>query len=375
MEVIALALAGGLRERGHEVSFVVGGWNDGEFIRRLREANFDAQPVYLGKFSKSLKVQALKWTVGALARLPAARHDVRQYFASFRPDVVIINHRDWILMLRSLLAQQRSIFHVHELPESSAWANLSYRSIGNTVTALAAVSENIALRLNRLGVPSEKTHVIRNGISLNQTMSQENSAMERPLTIGIVGQIAEWKGHDDLFDALRILQNEGHRWHCAIFGRGDEDYVRALRARAEADDTGGSITWHGYQRDVNAIYKNIDICVAPSRFDDPFPTVALEAAIRAIPVLGTRRGGLPEIVIDGETGFLVESGDSEALATRLRELLSNGELRRRLGAAARARALEQFTVSAMVDRMEKLLMSVAKRGVQTAANVNHALSR
>lgn len=361
MEIIALGLARGLRERGHDVRFIVSGWNDGDFIQRLSSNGFEFQSIFLGKISKSLKPRAVHWTLAALIRLPGARRQVRRFVSQFRPDVVIVNHRDWALMLGSILERERVVFHVHELPIATNLMSRVYRRLDALVSAFAAVSANVAQRLEALGVSREKTHVVRNGIDVPPVVSRLSELSNNCPVICIVGQIGEWKGHEDLIVALGMLHSMGVAFQCSIFGVGDEQYISQLKQRSRELGISDLVTWHGYVRDADAIYGKMDICVVPSRFDDPFPTVAIEAALQSIPVIATRRGGLPEIVIDGETGFLVAPEKPSETAERLQRLIADPALRRRMGEAARARARDRFTTAQMVDRMESLLMRVSRR--------------
>ena len=103
-------------------------------------------------------------------------------------------------------------------------------------------------------------------------------------------------------------------------------------------------------------YEGIDICAVPSRFSEPFGLVAAEAGARGIPVVATRRGGLPEIVEHGETGYLVEAEAPPELAERLRELVGHPKQRRKMGRAARNRIGQVFSKEQMVNRLESHLL-------------------
>ena len=100
----------------------------------------------------------------------------------------------------------------------------------------------------------------------------------------------------------------------------------------------------------------------PSRFEEPFGLVAAEAGWVGLPVVVTRRGGLPEIVVDGETGFLIESARPDQLAERLRRLIESPHLRRTMGEAAKRRAQEKFTMNSMVIGHERVLTAVVEAG-------------
>jgi len=102
-----------------------------------------------------------------------------------------------------------------------------------------------------------------------------------------------------------------------------------------------TLGWLG-QGDMARVYREADICVVPSMWDEPFGIVAVEAMASGRPVVASRGGGLQEIVVDGETGFLFERGDSAALAERIARLLDDAALREAMGAAGHKRALQHY---------------------------------
>jgi len=102
-----------------------------------------------------------------------------------------------------------------------------------------------------------------------------------------------------------------------------------------------AIGWHTHA-DIMKRYRNADICVVPSIWEEPFGMVAVEAMAAGRPVCASRVGGLEDIVAHGETGFSFDPGDSTALAGFLAQLLDDGDLRARMGASARQRAKEEY---------------------------------
>src|SRR6185503_16362756 len=104
----------------------------------------------------------------------------------------------------------------------------------------------------------------------------------------------------------------------------------------------------GYQEDVAPWYAALDALVLPSA-NEGTPVSAIEALATGRPVVATRVGGVPDVVREGEDGFLVEVGDVEAMADRLALLANDPELRARMGGAARTRVLERYAVDRLVD--------------------------
>jgi glycosyltransferase involved in cell wall biosynthesis len=113
--------------------------------------------------------------------------------------------------------------------------------------------------------------------------------------------------------------------------------------------------------DVLALYPVADIVVVPSVVPDALSRVILEAMTVGRPVVGTRVGGTPELVLDGVTGFLVERGDPDGLARALERLLRDAELRARLGEGARRHVAASFSAGASVDRLLALYREVSAR--------------
>ncbi|MBI4418395.1 MAG: glycosyltransferase, partial [Ignavibacteriales bacterium] len=115
-----------------------------------------------------------------------------------------------------------------------------------------------------------------------------------------------------------------------------------------------------FTSEVPRLLRALDVLVVPSH-SESFGYVAVEAMAMGIPVLGTKAGGLPEIVVDQETGFLVPPRDPAALAERLIILLKNKSLRSSMGKRGRRRALELFDFARSVEHLEEILVALPLR--------------
>jgi len=137
---------------------------------------------------------------------------------------------------------------------------------------------------------------------------------------------------DDPLKGLRVLLNAGHR----LYQRRKDFEIWATHFDyAKSSGWFRAVGWHD-PAGMAKLYAEADICVAPSIWDEPFGLVAVEAMAVARPVVAARVGGLQDIVLHGETGFLFDRGDDEALADALMALIEQPELRARMGARARA---------------------------------------
>ena len=180
-----------------------------------------------------------------------------------------------------------------------------------------------------------------------------------PLVILTVGRAVEKKGHGDLLAALALLP-AGLDWRLVQIGGGI--LTQALQAQAHALGLDSRVDWRGAQppEAVLAAYRAADLFVLASRIAadgdrDGLPNVLLEAQSQSLPCLSTRVSAVPELIEHEATGLLVEPGDVAALADALARLITDGALRRRLGAAGAARVARDFAFGPGVARIAGLL--------------------
>jgi len=147
----------------------------------------------------------------------------------------------------------------------------------------------------------------------------------------------------------------------------DEFYSRPAtfheRLKQQAQELGDRAILHGrvLNSDIGEHYAKAGIFVFPSLWHEPFGIPVIEAMAAGLPVVATRGGALPEIVVHGETGFLVDRGDVAGLSRAISTLLANPALRARMGAAGRARVREMFTWEHCVYRLNQLYALATER--------------
>jgi len=140
-----------------------------------------------------------------------------------------------------------------------------------------------------------------------------------------------------------------------IFGTGDATYKRQLESKARLLGIEKMVKWRDFISDRRSIYQQIDVCVVPSRSQDPLPTSAIEAGFSGLPVIATRRGGLPEIIEHEQNGLLVEAEHPEQIAQAIGRLIDNPQLSRRLALNARRRSAERFGQERFIAEFRTLL--------------------
>jgi glycosyltransferase involved in cell wall biosynthesis len=206
--------------------------------------------------------------------------------------------------------------------------------------AVIAVSAEIRQRLvEELGVRRVAARVVHNGVG-PCTAGQPAPTDTDVVRIGAQGRLTDQKGFDLLIEAVGALVERGLRPQVLIAGDGPD------RARLERLARGLPVTFLGFVDDISRLLSVIDVFCLPSRFEG-LPFALLEAMMCGIPCVASRVGDVSEAL--GEGGLTVPPEDVGALALALERLLTAPDLRRDLGAAARARAERQFSTQRMIQ--------------------------
>ncbi len=217
-----------------------------------------------------------------------------------------------------------------------------------------AISEGIRDVLLDEGVPAQRLRCVRSALDARAWLEPvdrdafraEFALEDDAVVIGVVAQLIRRKGHRHLFEALKELHPQRSKLRVLLFGQGP---LRAeLEARAARDGLASVVRFVGFRDDLPRWMGGLDVLAHPADREG-LGIALLQAQAAGVPVVASRAGGMPEAVHDGVTGFLVEPGDVPALTNALRRLLDDPALRERMGAAARTRVLERFSVDAMVD--------------------------
>jgi glycosyltransferase involved in cell wall biosynthesis len=359
-------LTHGLRERGYETTLVAGELARGEesmaFVAEQRGVEVRPLPA-LGREIAPLR--------DAIATLRLA-----QLVRKLEPDIIHTHTAKAGAVGRTaaLIARSDAIvvhtFHGHVLrgyfgaPKAYAFRLLE-RWLARRTDALVAVSPQVRDDLVSLGVaPAERFAVVRLGIELEQRVSANGSGEDARRLLGVaperflvgwVGRMTGVKRTDDVLLGLKGLRERGVDAGLCLVGDGpDREHVER---RAHELGIARHCFYLGYQDDVSDWYAAFDAFVLPSA-NEGTPVSAIEALAAGRPVVASRVGGVPDVVRDGQDGFLVESGDVEALADRLAELAADAELRRRMGDAGRERVLGRYAVDRLIDDVDRLYRSL-----------------
>jgi glycosyltransferase involved in cell wall biosynthesis len=358
-------LSAGLRDRGYETTLVAGNVSPGEQ-------------------SMSYVAEAQDVPVTLIPHLHREISPVRDLLATFRLARIIREQRPHILhthtakagavgRVAAVLAGRARppivvhTFHGHVLRgyfgrfRTAIFRGLE-RLLAHVADTLIAVSPEVRDDLVAMRVaPASKFTVIRLGIELDERVAAAQEARERTrrvmsipderFVVGWIGRMTGVKRAGDVLRSFKLLRDRGIDACLCMVGDGPErEQVEQL-----ASELGivRDCLFPGYQEDVGPFFAAFDVFLLPSG-NEGTPVTAIESLASGCPVVATRVGGVPDVVRDGEDGFLVELGDLDALAARLAELAADPELRARMGAAGRARVLPRYAVERLIDDVDGL---------------------
>jgi glycosyltransferase involved in cell wall biosynthesis len=362
-------LSAGLQERGYETTLVAG---------ELARGEESMAAVAEGRGVEVLAVSELHREVSPVRDLVAAFR-LAGLIRKLRPHVVHTHTAKAGAVGRVAVllsgARPRPIvvhtFHGHVLrgyfgPLQESGFRLLERLLARGTDALVAVSPQVRDDLVGLGVaPPERFVVVRLGIELEERVGGDGDARARArrllgvpddrFLVGWMGRMTAVKRTDDVLLAFKELRDRGVDAGLCLVGDGpDRD---GLEERAYELGIARHLFSLGYQDAVADWYAAFDVLILPSA-NEGTPVSVIEALAARRPVVATDVGGVSDVVRDGVDGFLVEAGDTSALAERLATLAGDEALRTRMGDAGRERVLRRYAVARLVDDVDRLYRSL-----------------
>ena len=289
----------------------------------------------------------------------------------YHPEILHL-HFTGLLSLYPWLARLRSVNKVfftdhHSRPggyvaaRAPIWKRAAARLINRPLTKVISVS-NYGYRCMTTAdlLPQNRFEMIYNGVDLSRVSSDPRRAIEFrrrhsiPADRAIVVQVS-WiipeKGIADLLETARLVIARNPNVQFVIVGEGAyrEQYTR----EAATMGLGDRVTWTGMSRDPfgEGVFDAADVVCQMSRWEEVFGWMIAEAMAHGKPVVATRVGGIPELIADGVSGYLVDRGDAEAARARVLELLSDPKLRAAMGQAARETVSDKFDLRKNVAQL------------------------
>ncbi len=346
-EIRILREAEGMRERGHEIIFAIN--EKGLLIDPLRKAGFLVYPV---SFEKS----KLLFTFFTILRL-IRRHKI---------DIVNTHSsRDaWFAGLAARVLGRKVVRTRHLSTAIRPGLNsiALYNWLADVVVTTCASIVDVIMKQAKLS--SDRCCSIPTGINAEMLQVEKNEGerfrrslgiSEDTVLVGTVCVLRVWKGVADLLKAAKRLESQKNIRFLIVGSGVSEGYFKALWQELEL---GEKVIFTGHLERPFSAMAALDIFSLLSTGNEGVSQASLQAGYLKKPMVTTETGGLPEVCIDGETGFCVPVQDPDAVAEKILILAKDASLRKEMGEKAHALVKEKFTLKHTLDGMERVYRSV-----------------
>ena len=298
--------------------------------------------------------------VSAVAALPVAAVRLARAISRVKADVVVTNSAKAHVYgsLGGWLARRPVVWRIHDTMDSPDFSGATRRlllAIGRRVPSLVlTVSDSTGRPLIEGGIPRDRVTTLYNGIDLTALRAgavPAPAATNGLARVGSVGRLTPLKGHGVVLDAAARLLERGVEARFIIAGaqaREAPGHVDDLREQAERLGIAERVELISPFDDLAVLLSSLDVVVHASVLPDSLPTTVIEAMALGKPVVATALGGVPELIRDSETGFLVPPNDAGRMADAVAEVLAAPERRAAVGEAAYVEATARFDVGVFV---------------------------
>lgn len=258
------------------------------------------------------------------------------------------------------------VWHVRDMPPEGTLGRVIRRIAGSTAGALIGISESVIQAMDHPSL-TEKCHLVHNGVEITPVHNEERQAIRQSIrrelgtpqeacVMAIIGQIAPWKRQEDAIEAFSRLFREGRHAYLWIVGEAkfrqeNEDYLIRLKEKVRSLGLEHNVIFTGFREDVLEICCGADLLLLCSD-REPFGRVVIEAMSQGTPVVGTRGGGVPEIIEHGKSGLMYEIGNIDELIQCIRLILDDPNFGEQLSRNGQERAKERFSITQTSCRIE-----------------------
>ena len=261
----------------------------------------------------------------------------------------------------------KHLWHVHEIIEKPKVFNKGFKKLlalkSNSFIVYNSKATQLFWETN--SKISKKGLVIWNGIDVNITEISVSEVLEirtnkfllqsNEIVIALVGRISRWKGQMILLEAFNKLAQKTENIKLIFVGApppNQENFQYDLEEKIKTYQLEKKVLIIPFQNDIHKIWQAIDIAVVPSTEPEPFGMVAIEAMLAKKPIVASNHGGLKEIILNNETGFLVAPNNETDLIIALEKLIQSESLRKQMGEQGQQRVIQEFSVAHYVTSFE-----------------------
>lgn len=258
----------------------------------------------------------------------------------------------------------KMVYHFHnkgvQKKQDFFFDNLLYRWMFKNVKVIL-LSKHLYTDVKKY-VNEKNVYYCANGIkdmSSNSAPKTKHNA-QQPIQLLFLSNLNSSKGIWVMLKACKRLMQQNHNFHCTFVGSVGDVSAEQFKTAVSELQLDNSVTYAGkkYGQEKEEVFKKVDIFVHPT-LDDCVPLVILEAMQYNLPVISTYEGGIPDLVEDGKTGYLVHQNDDNELAERIKKLMLDQDLRITLGNAGRDAYERKFTATVFEQRLTTILKQIA----------------
>jgi glycosyltransferase involved in cell wall biosynthesis len=345
-------------------------FTDGPFRERLESSGVAVTVLELGSLKDVRRESSLLRSFSSFGALLSLRRALTTYLKG--ADVVYANsQKAFLLCVLARVRGQRLVWHLRDILSAEhfdPWmAKLAVWLANRSASLVIANSHATAKAAIAIGADSSKLRVVYDGVSAAPfdsvpeadiaRLRSEIGADSGPV-FGLFGRLSPWKGQDVFLEALgRIPHARGILVGAALFG--EDQHEALLRQRASRSDLAGRVQFLGFRNDIPALMKSVDYIVHASTAAEPFGLVIVEGMLAQRPVIAANGGGTGEIA-DDSCAILVQPGSVDALACGMVDLMRNPSKAKRMAAAGRIRAEQQFSLEALFAGISMALADVVR---------------
>ena len=378
-----------LARRGHEVVILTSMWKaenkvveDG--IYRLLYLKEAVQDMALLPFAIQRRIGQLKWALACRKNYRITTDIVKD----FNPDAAYIWNMEDISIAPVLAVQDNSIptvfrvndYWLHRLRvEIGLEPNPLKRRFRAAIVGIRnwadvqfddmlVLSNWVKQRYLEVGFAEETMTVVLGGVPASSVLEPDELqelTIDDEVRLVYAGRLVPEKGVNVALEAVAhlIKQDGRHTIHLDIIGTGPDDYVRELNDLVKKLGIEDHTEFVGFvqHQEVLKRFTTYHAALVPSLWEEPLGSAQTQAMARGLPVIASDRGGIPETISDGETGFLVPANDPQALAAAIKYVIENPEHVREIRHAALKTVRERLTIHHEVDHAEAHLLTASRR--------------
>ena len=344
----------------------------GQYIRESQHINstFDCRYINLGTSVSNDEI-GKGGLIKAMRYLRIIGHSIRNLYR-FKPNLVYLTltasglgfYKDTFIVMIAKAFGKKVVVHFHNKGVSKRqhkwFDNLLYK-MAFKKTEVILISKYLYSDIEKY-VPSVSVHYCANGIPENKVVKVITKRNEATVEILFLSNLIASKGVFVLLEACQLLQAKKLPFHCTFIGGGGDVTEHQFQEKVNALGLSNNVHYAGrkYGVEKEEVYAKADIFAFPTYYNnETFGLVNLEAMQFSLPVVSTFEGGIPDVIEDGKTGFLVQQQDAKALAEKLEILINDPELRLQMGQNGRKRYEEQFTIDVFEKRFAKIIKEIA----------------